>query len=79
MEKATAIKKEKVCVFCQHNVKEIDYKDTATLRRFLSGYMKILPKRRTGVCSKHQRKLANAIKRSRIMALLPFVYNQGVK
>ena len=79
MEKNTTIKKEKACIFCQHNVKEIDYKDTSTLRRFLSGYMKILPKRRTGVCSKHQRKLATAIKRSRIMALLPFVYNQGVK
>jgi small subunit ribosomal protein S18 len=79
MEKNTTIKKEKSCVFCQHNVNIVDYKDTATLRRFLSGYMKILPKRRTGVCSKHQRKLATAIKRARIMALLPFVYNQGVK
>jgi len=79
MEKNTTIKKEKACIFCQHNVKEIDYKDTSALRRFLSGYMKILPKRRTGVCSKHQRKLATAIKRSRIMALLPFIYNQGVK
>lgn len=80
MEKnTTTIKKEKVCVFCTHNVNEIDYKDTSTLRRFLSGYMKILPKRRTGVCSKHQRKLATAIKRARIMVLLPFVYNQGVK
>ncbi|MEI8360574.1 MAG: 30S ribosomal protein S18 [bacterium] len=74
-----SIKQEKVCLFCQNNIKEIDYKDTMSLRRFLSGYMKILPKRRTGTCSKHQRKLATAIKRSRIMALLPFVYNQGVK
>jgi small subunit ribosomal protein S18 len=73
----TSIKKEKQCLFCTHNVKEIDYKDTITIRKFLSGYMKILPKRRTGTCSKHQRKLAMAIKRARIMALIPFVYNQG--
>lgn len=69
----TSIKTEKKCQFCVDNVKEIDYKDTQTLRKFISSYMKILPKKRTGTCSKHQRKLATAIKRSRIMALLPFV------
>jgi len=67
------IKKEKQCYFCVNNIKEIDYKDTQTLRRFINSYAKILPKKRTGVCSKHQRKLATAIKRARIMALLPFV------
>lgn len=67
------IKQEKKCYFCVNNIKDVDYKDTRTLRRFINGYSKILPKRRTGVCSKHQRKLATAIKRSRIMALLPFV------
>lgn len=50
----------------------IDYKDVDTIRRFLSSYNKIVPKRRSGVCSFHQRKLATAIKRARIMALVPF-------
>ena len=67
------IKKEKHCHFCANNINEIDYKDTQLLRRFINSYGKILPKKRTGTCSKHQRKLAVAIKRSRIMALLPFV------
>jgi len=49
---------------------EVDYKDTRTLKRFVNFYMKILPGKRTGVCAWHQRKLATAIKRSRIMALL---------
>jgi len=49
---------------------EVDYKDTRTLRRFVNFYMKILPGKRTGVCNWHQRKLATAIKRSRVMALL---------
>jgi len=62
----------KSCYFCDNQEKEIDYKDTRTLRRFINTYKKILPKKRTGVCSWHQRKLATAIKRSRTMALLPF-------
>lgn len=66
------IKKAKQCYFCVNNIKEVDYKDIQTLRRFINSYMKILPKKRTGTCSKHQRKLATAIKRARIMALLPF-------
>ena len=67
------IKKEKQCYFCINNIKEIDYKSTQTLRRFINSYMKILPRKRTGACSWHQRKLATAIKRARIMALLPFI------
>jgi len=70
----TIIKSKKQCQFCVNNIKDVDYKDTNTLRRFISSYMKILPKKRTGTCSKHQRKLATAIKRSRIMALLPFIH-----
>lgn len=66
------IKQEKQCFFCANNIKEIDYKDTQLLRRFVNSYSKILGKKRTGACSKHQRKLAMAVKRSRIMALLPF-------
>ncbi len=67
-------KPEKECYFCVNNVVEIDYKDTRTLRRFINSHMKILPKKRTGVCSWHQRKLSLAIKNSRIMALLPFTH-----
>jgi small subunit ribosomal protein S18 len=62
-------KKAKECYFCVNNL-DVDYKDTRTLRRFLNFYMKILPSARTGVCSWHQRKLSNAVKRSRVMALL---------
>lgn len=70
----STINKAKQCYFCQNNIDEIDYKDTKTLRKFVGSYMKILSKKRMGTCSKHQRKLATAIKRSRIMALLSFVY-----
>ena len=61
--------KTKECYFCVNNL-DVDYKDTRTLRRFINFYMKILPGKRTGVCAWHQRKLATAIKRSRVMALL---------
>lgn len=64
--------KAKACHFCVNNAVDIDYKDIQTLRRFISSYAKIVPRKRNGVCSKHQRKLAHAIKRARIMALLPF-------
>ncbi|MCH7758774.1 30S ribosomal protein S18 [Patescibacteria group bacterium] len=64
---------QKHCYFCIKNIREIDYKDIELLRRFISAYERILPKRKRGTCSKHQRKLARAIKRARIMALLPFV------
>jgi small subunit ribosomal protein S18 len=66
-------KVERPCLFCVKNVKEIDYKDTATLRRYISSYGKIVPRRRSCVCALHQRKLARAIKRARLLALLPFV------
>jgi small subunit ribosomal protein S18 len=59
------------CYFCQRNIKEIDYRDTELLRRFISGLGKIRAKKRTGVCSSHQRKLAKAIKRARHLGLLP--------
>lgn len=69
----TVTTKPRVCYFCVNGLNEVDYKDTRILQKFLSGYMKILPRRRTGTCIKHQRKLATAIKRARIMALIPFV------
>ena len=59
--------------FCLHNTKEIDYKDTQTLKRFLSGQMKIYPRRKTNLCAKHQRQLKKAVKRARVLGLLPFV------
>lgn len=74
MSNGKPIKKAKECYFCVSNINEIDYKDVRTLRRFINFHMKILPRKRTGVCSRHQRKLATAIKRSRIMALLGFVH-----
>ncbi len=63
----------KFCSFCVNNVKFIDYKNWQQLKKFTSSYGKIVPKRRSGACSKHQRNLAQAIKRARFMALLPFV------
>jgi small subunit ribosomal protein S18 len=67
------MKSERQCYFCQTNVKEINYKDTNTLRRYLSSFGKIVPRKRSGVCAWHQRKLSLAIKRSRFMALLPYL------
>ncbi len=65
--------KRKVCVFCQEKIAHIDYKDIAKLRKFVTEKGKIIPKRMSGTCSKHQIALANAIKIARVMALLPFV------
>jgi len=65
---------KKVCFFCKHNIQDIDYKNTGLLRKFVNFHMKILSRKRTGVCSMHQRKLTTAIKRSRIMALLDFIH-----
>ena len=72
MKPKSPIAKQRHCYFCANKIDEIDYKDTQTLRRFISSYSKIVPRKRSGVCTKHQRKLANAIKRARTMALLPF-------
>ena len=66
--------KKKVCRFCTQKIKA-NYKDADTLRRFITEQGKILPKRITGTCAKHQRALAVAIKQARIIALLPFVTN----
>jgi small subunit ribosomal protein S18 len=63
--------KKKVCRFCTQKLK-VDYKDPDTLRRFVTERGKILPRRITGTCSKHQRVVTEAIKRARILALLPF-------
>lgn len=64
---------EKKCYFCVNGYTEIDYKDAQLCRRFTSSYGKIAPRRRSGVCSTHQRKLSMSIKRARLMSLLPFI------
>ena len=64
--------RKKVCVCCVEKVDEIDYKDVTRLKRFVSERSKILPRRVTGTCAKHQRELTTAIKRARHLALLPY-------
>ena len=66
-------KRRKVCQFCVDKCQDIDYKDAAKLRRYISERSKILPRRTTGVCAQHQRRLMVAIKRARQVALLPYV------
>ena len=65
--------RRKVCTFCVDKATEIDYKDIQKLRKFITENGKILPRRMSGVCAKHQRMLTTAIKRAREMALLPYV------
>lgn len=60
------------CFYCVNNVKEIDYKNIESIHPFISGYKKILPRKKTHLCAKHQRKFMQSVKLSRIMALLPF-------
>jgi small subunit ribosomal protein S18 len=64
--------RRRVCSFCVDKVEHIDYKDTARLRRYISERGKIMPRRISGNCAKHQRQVTLAIKRSRHVALLPF-------
>ncbi|MBI2121546.1 MAG: 30S ribosomal protein S18 [Candidatus Sungbacteria bacterium] len=66
------VNERKQCYFCTAGRGVVDYKDTETLRRFLSGLAKIYPRRKSGLCAKHQRRLAEAVKRARYLALLPF-------
>ncbi len=72
-EKQTAFVSRKGCRFCIDKDLTIDYKDVKGLQKFISGYGKIESRKRTGNCVKHQRKVALAVKRARIIALLPFV------
>ncbi|MDO4459202.1 MAG: 30S ribosomal protein S18 [Clostridia bacterium] len=64
--------RRKVCAFCVDKADFIDYKDVAKIRRYISERGKILPRRVTGTCAAHQRQLTVAIKRARVLALLPF-------
>ncbi len=72
-KKNDLMQKDRYCYFCVNNANHVDYKNQQLLRRFISSYSKIVPRKRSGVCSKHQRLLAQAIKRARIMSILPFV------
>ncbi|MDD3839433.1 MAG: 30S ribosomal protein S18 [Clostridia bacterium] len=65
-------KKRKICSFCADKAEHIDYKDINKLRRYITERGKILPRRITGNCAKHQRQLTSAIKRARNIALLPY-------
>ena len=71
-DKAFRRPRKKVCQFCADKSQEIDYKDVEKLRRFVSEKGKILPRRVTGTCALHQRKVTEAIKRARTVALLPY-------
>lgn len=64
--------KRKICQFCVDKISEIDYKDLMKIRKYLSEKGKILPRRISGCCAKHQRQLTTAIKRARHIALLPY-------
>ena len=66
-------RRRKVCIFCGQNAPKIDYKDTALLKKYISERGKILPRRITGNCAKHQRAITVAIKRARHVALMPYV------
>lgn len=66
-------RRRKVCAFCVDKVQAIDYKDSGKLRKYLSERGKIVPRRVTGNCARHQRQMTTAIKRARVLALLPFV------
>jgi ribosomal protein S18 len=69
--------KRKACYFCVEKIDYIDYKDVELLKRFLSDKGKIRPRRVTGNCAQHQKRLAKAIKNAREMALIPYTSRQG--
>lgn len=64
---------QKTCPFCETRVRYIDYKDDRTLGRFITDHGKILPSRLSGVCARHQRQLAIAVKRARYLAIIPYI------
>ena len=66
-------RKKKVCAFCTDKIEVIDYKDVPRLKKFISERAKILPRRISGACAKHQRQLTVAIKRARHVALMPYI------
>lgn len=73
MQRGGNRKRRKVCYFCSEKIDYIDFKDTTVLRKYISERAKILPRRVSGTCAKHQRQLTTAIKRARHMSLLPYI------
>ena len=71
------MRRKKVCQFCADKDKKIDYKDAETLKKYITERGKILPRRVTGTCAMHQRAVAKAIKRARVVAILPFDADQN--
>ena len=71
--KKKRMSRKKVCAFCSDKVEYIDYKDVNKLRKYITEKGKIVSRRQTGTCAKHQREVTTAIKRARNMALLPYV------
>jgi small subunit ribosomal protein S18 len=71
-KKTTKVMVDKKCHYCINKEVMVDYKDITVLRRFVSSYMKIAPRRRSGLCALHQRKVARAIKQARIAGLMAF-------
>ena len=71
-ERRGGIRRKKVCQFCADKTETIDYKDVDKLKKYTTDRGKILPKRITGTCAMHQREVTKAIKRARIIALLPY-------
>jgi len=72
MQKRRGRRKKRVCLFCADKIVHIDYKDVARLRKYLSERGKILPRRASGNCAKHQRVMTQNVKRARHMALMPY-------
>ncbi len=66
-------KEQKHCYYCVNKNIPIDYRDVQVLQRFMSHFCRIVPARRTGLCAKHQRQVGTAIKRARVMGLMPFI------
>lgn len=72
-QRPNRMRRKKVCTFCADSIDHVDYKDTARLKKCTSERGKILPRRISGTCAKHQRQLTLAIKRARMVALLPYI------
>ena len=73
VRRPSGIRRKKICPFCADKMLKIDYKDVEMLGKYITERGKIMPKRMSGVCALHQRELATAIKRARIVALLPYM------
>ena len=71
--RGNGMRRKKVCQFCADKAETIDYKDVDKLKKYVTKRGKILPKRITGTCAMHQREVTKAVKRARIVALLPYV------